>query len=205
MNFRRNLVVAGVVAGLMMPLWGGAAKAQGLDMALVQQVQKKLVGMPDYDVFDWVTFDMHGRTVVLHGFASRPLLKDEAKNVLKGVQGLEAVQNDIEVLPLSPNDDQIRASVYNRIYTEPSLSKYNAGAGPLYRGPSVARMAGGITNDPPLGFHAIHIIVKNGQVTLYGTVLNKGDLELAYMRANAAPGAFRVTNDLVVQGAGGEK
>ncbi|MEO6924371.1 MAG: BON domain-containing protein, partial [Bryocella sp.] len=111
MNRRRILVVAGAVVGLMLPMWGGSAKAQEPDAALTQQVQKRLAGMTDYGVFDWVTFEIHGRTVVLHGYASRPMLKDEAKNVLKGLPGLEAVQNDIEVLPYSPNDDRIRASV----------------------------------------------------------------------------------------------
>ncbi len=68
-------------------------------------------------------------------------------------------------------------------------------------GPSVAAMAGGITNDPPLGFHAIHIIVKNGRVTLFGTVLNKSDSDIANIQANGAPGAFNVQNNLMVQGA----
>lgn len=202
MNRRRILVVAGAVVGLMLPLWGGSARAQEPDAALTQQVQKKLAGMTDYGVFDWVTFEIHGRTAILHGYASRPMLKDEAKNVLKGLPGLEAVQNDIEVLPFSPNDDRIRVSVYNLIYTAPSLSKYNAGAGPLRSRGTIARSAGGITSDPPIGYHAIHIIVKNGQVTLYGAVLNKADSQVANMRAHSAPGAFQITNELMIEGQG---
>ena len=62
-------------------------------------------------------------------------------------------------------------------------------------------MAGGVTNDPPRGFHAIHIIVKNGNVTLYGVVNNETDSAIAGMQANSAPGAFSVDNDLIVQGA----
>jgi hyperosmotically inducible periplasmic protein len=110
------------------------------------------------------------------------------------------------VLPLSGNDDRIRSAVYNRIYTQPSLRKYNANQGSLAQamgpgGRSVARMAGGITNDPPLGFHAIHIVVKNGNVTLYGVVNNQMDAEIANVQANSTPGVFSVDNDLIVPGA----
>src|SRR6266851_4512982 len=141
----------------------------------------------------------------LKGYASRPTLKDEAGRVVKGIPGIDSVHNEIEVLPLSPNDDRIRAAVYNRIYTQPVLSKYNANAGTLARamgpgGRSAAFMAGGITNNPPIGYHAVHIIVKGGHVSLYGVVLNSGDAAIAGMQANSAPGAFSVDNNLVVQG-----
>ena len=126
-------------------------------------------------------------------------------NVLKGIPGVESVDNQIEVLPNSPNDDRIRASVYNRIYTQPSLRKYNANQGSVAQamgpgGRSVALMAGGITNNPPLGYHAIHIIVKNGNVTLYGAVLNDMDSAIAEVQANTAPGAFQINNNLVIEG-----
>lgn len=62
----------------------------------------------------------------------------------------------------------------------------------------MARAAGGITNDPPMGFHAIHIIVENGNVTLTGVVDSDMDLALAGMRANSVPGVFSVDNDLQV-------
>jgi hyperosmotically inducible protein len=168
---------------------------------IIQDVQKKIGGLTDYAVFDWITFGIHGKTLVLNGYASRPTLKDEAGRVVKGIPGIASVENNIEVLPNSPNDDRIRAAVYNRIYTAPSLSRYNANAGRLGRGLSVARMAGGITNDPPLGYHAIHIIVKNGNVILYGVVSSQSDAAIAGMQANSAPGAFSITNNIVVEGA----
>jgi hyperosmotically inducible periplasmic protein len=144
--------------------------------------------------------------VVLKGFASRPTLKSSAGNVLKGIPGVESVDNQIEVLPNSPNDDRIRAAVYNRIYTQPSLRKYNANQGSVAQamgpgGRSVAMMAGGITNDPPRGFHGIHIIVKNGNVALYGVVNNESDAAIANIQANTTPGVFSVDNDLDVPGA----
>jgi osmotically-inducible protein OsmY len=175
-------------------------------LRITKEVQKRLGGLTNYGVFDWITFGFHGKTIVLKGFASRPTLKSSAANVLKGVPGVESVDNQIEVLPNSPNDDRIRAAVYNRIYTQPSLRKYNANQGSVAQamgpgGRSVALMAGGITNDPPRGFHAIHIIVKNGNVTLYGVVNNATDEAIAGIQANSAPGVFSVDNDLIVQGA----
>ena len=195
-----SLGVPALVAQNPSPTW-----SQDDTLRIAKEVQKRLAGLPNLGVFDWITFGFHGKTVVLKGFASRPTLKSSAANVLKGIPGVESVDNQIEVLPTSPNDDRIRAAVYNRIYTQPSLRKYNANQGNVRQavgpGPSVAMMAGGITNDPPRGFHAIHIIVKNGNVTLLGVVNNAGDEAIAGMQANSAPGVFSVDNDLIVQGA----
>jgi hyperosmotically inducible protein len=174
-------------------------------LRIVKEVQKRLSRSTYYSVFDWITWGDLGKTIVLKGYASRPVLKDEVGNTLKNIPGIEKIDNQIEVLPLSMNDDRIRAAVYNRIYTQPSLRKYNANAGSLAQammpgGRNAAMMAGGITNQPPMGYHAIHIIVKNGNVTLLGVVLNESDSTIAYMQANSAPGAFSVDNDLIVQG-----
>jgi osmotically-inducible protein OsmY len=196
-----SLAAPALIAQTPAPTW---SQADG--MRIVQQVQKKLGGLTNYSVFDWITFGFHGKTLVLRGYASRPSLKSDAGNAVKGIAGIESVDNEIEVLPNSPNDDRIRAAVYNRIYTQATLRKYNANQGSLARalgpgGRSVALMAGGITNDPPIGFHAIHIIVKNGNVILYGVVNNETDKAIAGIQANSAPGAFSIDNDLIVQGA----
>jgi hyperosmotically inducible periplasmic protein len=196
-----SLAAPTVVAQNPSPTW-----SQDDTLRIAKEVQKKLGSLTSYNVFDWITFGFHGKTVVLKGFASRPTLKTSAANVLKGIEGVDSVDNQIEVLPTSPNDDRIRAAVYNRIYTQPSLRKYNANQGSVARalgpgGRSVALMAGGITNDPPRGFHAIHIIVKNGNVTLDGVVNNQSDAAIAYMQANSTPGVFSVDNDLIVPGA----
>jgi len=173
-------------------------------MHIAQEVQKRLARLTNYGVFDWITFGFHGKTVVVKGYASRPILKSDINNALKGIPGVESVDNQVEVLPNSPNDDRIRAGVYNRLFTNPALRKYNANQGGLRQatgpGPNIALAAGGVTNAPPIGFHAIHIIVKNGNVTLYGVVNNEGDKTIAGMQANSTPGAFSIDNDLVVQG-----
>jgi hyperosmotically inducible periplasmic protein len=204
-----SVVAAALIFSLPMPAIvaqnPSSTWAQDDTLRIAKEVQKRIRSLNNYNVFDWITFGFHGKTVVLKGYASRPTLKSSAANVLKGIEGVESVDNQIEVLPTSPNDDRIRAAVYNRIYTQPSLRKYNANQGTVRQavgpGPSVATMAGGITNDPPRGFHGIHIIVKNGNVTLYGVVNNESDAAIAEMQANSTPGVFSVDNDLIVPGA----
>ncbi len=178
------------------PTWAEADTTR-----IVKDVQKKLARLTTFGVFDDLHFAIKGKTLVLSGSASRPILKSDAANAVKSIPGVESVDNQIEVLPNSPNDDRIRAGVYNTIYTAAQLRKYNANAGRLGRGLSVARMAGGITNDPPIGFHAIHIIVKNGNVTLRGAVLNEMDASMAQIRANSVFGVFSVTNEIGIEGA----
>jgi hyperosmotically inducible protein len=190
-------------AAIAQNLASGTPASQEDTQRIVTEVQKKLAGLSTQSVFDWLTFDIKGGVLTLNGYASRPVLKNDAGRVVKNIQGISSVDNQIKVLPYSPMDDRVRAEVYNRIYTQPSLRKYNANQGTLGRaigpGAGVALAAGGITNSPPMGFHAIHIIVNNGHVTLYGVVLNKSDAEIAGIQANQAPGAFSVTNNLIVQ------
>src|SRR5487761_1349056 len=169
---------------------------------IVEEVRKKLGGLAYYSVFDWITFDLHDQSVILHGYAGLPTLKTSAGNAVKGIHGVESVKNDIEVLPTSMIDDHIRVQVYNRIYTQPALRKYNAYQGGVWQAtrpqPSVARMAGGILYDPPIGFNAIHIIVKNSNVMLFGVVDNQSDKSIAGIQAKTVPGVFNVVNDLIV-------
>jgi hyperosmotically inducible protein len=106
----------------------------------------------------------------------RPTLKSDAGNVVKKIEGVTAVDNQIEVLPVSPNDDRLRIAVYRAIFSKPELQRYGMGAVP-----------------------SIHIIVKNGNVTLVGVVDNAMDKNIAGIAANGVPGVFKVTNDLQVQ------
>jgi osmotically-inducible protein OsmY len=194
------------VPALAQDVQPGPTESQEDTLRIAKEVRKQLLSLTDYSVFDWITFDIQGKALVLKGYASRPVLREEAGRVVKKIEGIASVDNQIQVLSLSPNDDRIRAAVYNRIYTQPALRKYNANQGSLASamgpgGRSAALMAGGITNNPPLGFHAIHIIVNNGHVTLFGIVLNKTDAEIAGVQASSAPGAFSVSNELITEGA----
>lgn len=165
-------------------------------LRIAKDVRHAILTLPNYGVFDYIHFGITGRTVILEGEASRPALKSSAERAAKSVKGVESVQNDIEVLPNSPNDDRIRAAVYYRIYSQPSLQKYTSNRGPQYL--SATRRTMGITYDPPVGYHAIHIIVKNGNVTLVGVVDNESDYAMAGMQANSTPGVFSVDNELQV-------
>lgn len=210
MQLRMRLCVAVGVLGLLVQMPPALAQqatapsdAQQQAMSkLAAAVRKQIVTNSLYGVFDAVHFAIKGDTVILRGWASRPSLKSSLESSIKKIPGVKSVVNEIEVLPLSPNDDRIRAEVYRSIYSYGPLQRYTSNRGPSARwsGNSVARMAGGITNDPPFGWHAIHIIVKNGNVTLTGVVDNEGDLTFAGMRANQVPGVFSVDNDLQVEG-----
>lgn len=164
---------------------------------IVNSIRKQLLSLSDYDVFDWLTFSIQGHTVILHGYASRPVLKSEAEKVVKGIKGVQSVQNEIKVLPYSQMDDQIRVAELVRIYGQPNLRKYTNAPirADLY--PTVGRMAGGITQDPPVGYFAIHIIVDSGHVTLEGIVDSPTDAEIADVQANSVPGVFSVTDNLL--------
>jgi len=166
---------------------------------IAQDVYKQIVTLPQYGVFDNLHFAIKGdNTVILRGEASRPTLKSSAENVTKKIEGVKQVVNEIEVLPVSPNDDRIRALTYAKIYRNTWLSRYTSNRGGGARVYSPVRATMGITNDPPIGWHAIHIIVKNGNIRLVGVVDTSGDLAMAEMQARQVPGAFTVENDLIV-------
>ena len=167
---------------------------------ITEQVRRALAGLPNFGVFDWITFGIHGKNIILNGYASRPSLKSDAESAIKKINGVEKVENNIEVLPISSVDDRIRAAVYDRIYTQPALRRYNANRGGIVRAtgphPNVALRAGGVTNSPPIGWHAIHIIVKGGNVQLFGFVDRESDANIASIQANGTFGVFSVTNNL---------
>jgi hyperosmotically inducible protein len=143
-----------------------------------QQVRRELVTLPYYNLFDSFSFRVDGETVTLMGKVTRPTLKSEAENVVKNIEGIKTVNNQIEVLPLSPNDDRLRLSLYRAIYGHSALQTL------------------AVRPVPP-----IHIIVKNGNVTLEGAVGNSLQKTIAGVQANTVPGVFSVTNMLLVDNA----
>lgn len=152
----------------------GSAQGQS---RIAREVRHELVMLPYYGVFDNLAYRVDGNTVTLFGQVTRPTLKSDAENVVKKIEGVERVNNEIQVLPLSPNDDRIRIAVYRAIYGNSALStRYGFAAVP-----------------------SIHIIVNNGQVTLEGVVANEGDKNIANIQANGVPGVFSVTNNLRVE------
>lgn len=203
--FKGGVAVATIVA-VTLPLYADAAGANLQQPALTNQqaiqktaesIRKNLVTLPNYGVFDDLSFSIQGSQVTLNGYASRPTLKSDAERIVKSTEGVTSVVNKIEVLPLSRFDDQIRLRAYLAIYRNPNLRRYSSG-GPLMPMFSPAWMAGGITNNPPLGWNPIHIVVKNGNVTLTGVVDGDMDKQIIGMATNQIPGVFSVSNDLRV-------
>jgi hyperosmotically inducible periplasmic protein len=142
---------------------------------IVKEVRHQLVMLPYLNVFDDIKFSVTGYNVTLTGQVRNPTLKKDAGNVVKSIEGVENVNNQIEVLPLSGIDDGLRLRLYRAIYGFGPLEKY---AMPVIK--------------------PIRIIVKNGQVTLEGVVDNQADKDMAGLRANGVSGVFSVSNNLVV-------
>ena len=140
---------------------------------LVKQIRHELVMLPYYGVFDNFSFRLDGYRVTLLGQVTRPTLKSAAERVVKDIEGVEAVDNQIEIFPLSPNDDRLRLAVYRAIYSQSALQRY------------------GLQAVPP-----IHILVKNGNVVLEGVVANEGDKNIANIQARGVSGVFNVVNHL---------
>jgi hypothetical protein len=172
-------------------------------LRIAKEVRKQIVMLPQYGVFDNIHFAIKGTdTVVLQGKASRPILKSSAENVVKKVEGVTTVDNQIQVLPVSPNDDRIRTAVYASIYsylhwrnTRPIKADREAAdrlPAPQAESPTIL----------PVAITRFTSLLENGNVTLTGAVNNEGDLAIAGMRANIVPGVFSVDNDLQVANQG---
>ena len=142
---------------------------------ITREVRHELLMLPYFGVFDYIAYKVDGYNVTLLGQVVRPTLKSDAENVVKHIEGVEKVDNQIEVLPPSPMDDGLRRRLYRAIYGYPAFEKYALGV------------------QKP-----IRIIVKSGRVTLEGVVDSEGDKNLASLRANGVSGIFSVTNNLQV-------
>jgi hyperosmotically inducible protein len=140
---------------------------------VVTEVRHELVTLPYYGVFDNLAYRVDGSKVTLFGQVRDPKLKSDAEKAVKSVEGVSTVDNQIEVLPLSGTDDRIRLAVYRAIYSKPTLQRYQFGAVP-----------------------PIHIIVKNGDVTLEGAVGDQMDKQVAGLAANGVGGVHKVVNNL---------
>jgi hyperosmotically inducible periplasmic protein len=172
----RSLLVTGALLALVSAALGRETPPSPAATArITKEVRHELLMLPYFTVFDNIGYKVDGYNVTLVGQVTRPTLKSDAENVVKRIEGVEHVDNQIEVLPLSPNDDRIRRQLYRAIYGFPQLQKYAMGV-----------------QQP------IRIIVKNGNVTLEGVVDNEGDKNVANIRAHSVPGTFTITNNLQV-------
>ena len=176
-----SLVIAASLFFLVMP-YVSAGKPQNdnrqrnekrMQENLTKEVRHQLLLLPYYSVFDNLMFKVDRDKVTLLGQVVRPTLKSDAESAVKSIEGVASVDNQIEVLPVSPMDDQLRRAVYRALYGDPALQRYGMSALP-----------------------SIHIIVKNGHVALEGVVDSETDKNLANLRASGVPNVFSVTNNL---------
>jgi hyperosmotically inducible protein len=148
---------------------------------IAREVRHEILMLPWYGVFDVIGFQVNGYNVTLTGSVVKPVTKSDAENAVKRIEGVQSVNNQIEVLPPSPMDDGLRVRLFRAIYGFPSLEKYDLGT-----------------------IKPIRIIVKNGHVALEGVVDNQADKDTAGIRANGVPGVFEVKNNLQVVPSGDE-
>jgi osmotically-inducible protein OsmY len=152
-------------------------EAANLDY-LTKEIRKELVTLPFLGVFDWLEGKVEpDGTVFLAGQVTRPTLKKDAQRRVEKVEGVDRVINQIEVLPLSPNDDRLRRAVFFELFNRNS---------PLFR-----------YGQQPIP--SIHIIVSRGRLVLKGVVANKGDSDIANIKARGVSGLFEVRNDLKIE------
>ena len=180
-GFQSRSVVGVILAGCLAVATFAAAQQstagqQKMEDRITQEVRHQLVMLPQLSIFDNLAFKVDGGNVTLLGQVRNAVLKSDAENAVKHVEGVEHVNNQIEILPPAPNDDRIRRDVARAIFNDSRLFQY------------------AIQSVPP-----IHIIVDRGHVSLEGVVANQGDKDAAGLRANGVPGVFSVQNNLKVE------
>lgn len=153
----------------------GVSGQSPAEMRIAKEVRHEIVMLPYLTVFDYIAFKVDGPDVSLTGAVTNPTVKSDAGNVVKRIEGVQHVDNQIQVLPPSPMDDRLRIRLYRAIYYFAPLQKYALGV-----------------------IKPIRIIVNNGHATLEGVVDNETDKNLAGVRANSVPGIFSVANNLQV-------
>jgi hyperosmotically inducible protein len=171
--------VLAIAAALMLSASAAVVAAPATEQSsaqtqLAKKVRKELVTLPWYGVFDNLEYEIEGSTVKLYGQVVQPSTRKDAERRVAKLAGVERVVNNIEVLPLSSFDDNIRARTYRALFGWNSpLFRYGRGVNP-----------------------SVHIVVNGGHVTLEGVVSNEGDRRMAYILANGVSGVFSVTNNL---------
>ena len=146
---------------------------------IVRDVRHELLMLPQFSIYDNLSYKVEDNTVTLLGQVRNAVLKDEAQAAVKRIEGVQQVSNQIEILPASFNDDRIRLQVARAIFRQPRLFEYSSEPVP-----------------------SIHIIVRNGHVNLEGVVRDQGDKDVAGIQANSVPGVFSVQNNLQVENPG---
>jgi hyperosmotically inducible protein len=182
-NLSRFLFTIILVGSVSLPLGASGASAANATnpnvSVIANQVHHELAMLPWYGVFDHLDYQVNGTQVILSGqvISEHAITKDDAGKFVRSIPGVTNVVNNIEVLPPSRFDDQIRRAEYRTVFSHADLGRYTMGVIPQ-----------------------VHIIVKNGHVSLEGVVMNKMDKNIAGIVANSVPGVFSVENNLRIGG-----
>ena len=192
----------GRALGLILAIFlaaGGSLGAQSVDdKRTIEDLRAAMLRLPYYGVFDFVSVRYEKGTATVSGFVYQPKLKQDIINAAKRVSRVDDVIDQIEVLPVSQHDDDIRWRAFRHIYTDSVLSRYAPGGG-LSRFDDVfdsRRFPG----TQPFGHYPIKIIVNRGHILLVGAVDSPFDKTIAGLRAREVEGAFGVENALMVPG-----
>jgi len=172
---RLLLAVASFVALLSLIAHAQNVPSPKSEERITREVRHELLMLPYFGVFDYIAYRVDDGTVTLLGQVVRPSLKSDAENVVKRIEGVNRVENQIEVLPPSSQDDRLRIALFHAIYGFPALQRYELGV-----------------------LKPIRIVVKSGRVTLEGVVDSEADKNMVNVRANSVPGIFSVTNNLQI-------
>jgi hypothetical protein len=201
----KSIVRTAAVVGVLAILAGPQPWLEADAKSSVETIRKELLQLPYYGVFDFLAFSYDKGTVTLVGYAYHGTLKHDAAHAAKRVSGVDQVVDKVEELPPSQIDDELRWKTYYAIYRDPFLSRYAPGGGVLwghrhafdaeFHAMSSTRFPG----MEPLGDYPLHIIVKNGRITLLGVVDSESDKTVAGLRAREVPGSFSVDNDLIIE------
>jgi hyperosmotically inducible periplasmic protein len=193
----RGFLIGAGVSGVIVSATASSSAQTSSALETTYSVRRSLERLPYYGVFDYMTFGVDRGVVTLNGYAYSGSLKTAAEIAARRSAGVDEVANRLELLPASPNDDRIRWVAFYKIYTDAFLSRYASGGEWGVRRELIeARRFNGMYQ--PLGLYAIHIVVRNGHVSLFGVVDSDADKQIAEVRAREVSGVFGVENEIVV-------
>jgi hyperosmotically inducible protein len=180
----KSLIKFMFVAIALISVAGGAASAQSYSVSgrssnsrsLDDQIFRSILRLPNYGLFDNITYQLQGNTVILGGSVASLGTKKDAERTVRRIPGIQRVVNNIRELPPSSFDNQIRRSLVRQFANSGGLYRYLQGTNP-----------------------SVRIIVDNGRVALEGYVASRGDSNMMNILANGIPGVFSVENHLMVE------
>jgi osmotically-inducible protein OsmY len=189
--FRSVILIGALAIAAGLPHTAAARGAQNEELKkMTQEVVNTIANLPDYTVYDWLTFSIADGVVTLTGFAHTTRLRGGAPKAVEKVEGVKEVKNEIEYTRGPKTDEKVRRELYRAIYTT-YLQSYGKEA--MYFG---ARAQTAL----PRGPHPIHILVLKGDVTLRGYVHSEEDKQEATKAVNSVGGMVKsLKNELVVK------